>query len=800
MAGLIYHPHQNRYSTTQVRFDDKCIFIDSVLILYTRSLFFEGKKTPIIMNGGMQATAAQPPPVENSRTEDDKKRPHEDSNNESSVDFAAEASSDSKKPRLAEEAVVVIQELHEGGEALIDTSVDITTNKVQESNPAAATKAQQETKTGESNAPSNELSDMPAIPLETPTNDSKKGAKPSKRQKKKLVDPKVLEIRRRIQLACRDNDLAAAMEAYDEAIANSIQFEAQSYYSVLNLCAGFQKRSTIHVGTPKQKKDKKQNTQGKDSPALTSSIEKDAAQENETDAAHKVIPFFDLESRLEYALKIRDRMREQNLPMNDTAYAAILKLLSKRRQFQDAEELLKEAETVQQCKTKLRLFTPLLVAYCEANMMLDGLRIWKRMRNQDPPLDLTEVEYLAFMKCAIATADSVVFEKALSELAEIVAVPSKDTVAAIIEWFELTHSQHTESLTERTADSATVARYLEDIAKTDQSEPALSMGPVVNTDRWQISSACHVDPKTGTLTEGCLKGFKLKQVPLTDRAFREMSNMNETIMFDGKMAGDDRPFQGGGKGKKRHDFDPKQRKMEWQKFAQFLDRKEKELGTSKPFDVVIDGANIGYFGQNFAEAPPHVDYEQIDWVVRHFSEETNQRVLLVMHSRHFSPNLLPDKFRPLVDSWIEEGILYKTPHAMNDDWFWMHAALKYRLLVVSNDEMRDHHFQMLSPRFFVRWRERYHIRFSFGAWETKQREDGQPGRRKQRQVLLEYPEIYSRRIQRIEDGLVIPLAKRGDGNRFLDGSHFANEDEPKEETYLCIRPKQGEKGEKSKAV
>ncbi|KAL3905263.1 MAG: hypothetical protein SGILL_009747, partial [Bacillariaceae sp.] len=592
--------------------------------------------------------------------------------------------------------------------------------------------------------------------------DNKEGeeVKLSKRQKRKRMDPKVLDIRKRIHMACRDNDLSAAMEAYEEAVAGGIRFEPHSYYSLLHLCAGFQRRATIHVGTPKLSTKKKLESRINKSSASNG----DNGQGDTTDKAESVpstepkqIP---LETRMEYAIKVRDRMKEENLALNDTAYTAMIKLLSQRRRFEEAERMVEESESIQQCKSKLRLYTPLLIAYCEANQMLDALRVWKRMRNQDPPLDLTEVEYLAFMKCAISTGDALIFENALSELADVVAVPCKDTVAAIIAWFEITHSQHTENLTERTADSTTVSQILEEIAKTYPLEPPPSMGPVVNTDGWQISSACHINSENGALVEGCLKGLKLKQVPLTDRAFQELSKMNQTIMFDGKLAGDNRQFLGGGKGKKRYDFDPKQRRNEFNKFLAFLDRKEKERGTTKPFDVVVDGANIGYLGQNFAAAPPHVDYDQIDWVVRHLLEEKKQRVLLVMHSRHFSPKLLPDAYRPMVDSWMKKGILYKTPPSMNDDWFWIHAALKYRLLIVSNDEMRDHHFQMLSPRYFVRWIERYYIRFSFG----------------------------------IEDGLVVPLAKRGDDNRYLDGYHFASEDEPKEETYLCIRPKVPEGG------
>ena len=123
---------------------------------------------------------------------------------------------------------------------------------------------------------------------------------------------------------------------------------------------------------------------------------------------------------------------------------------------------------------------------------------------------------------------------------------------------------------------------------------------------------------------------------------------------------------------------------------------------------------------------------------------------------------------------------------MNDDWFWMHAALVLGpgTLVLTNDEMRDHHFQMLSPRSFLRWKDRHQVRFCFGNNNKNSGDVFAPG---YRPVILSYPEIYSRRCQYVDDGYIIPHPKRGDENRFLDGSHEANLDEPVEETYLCIR-------------
>jgi len=167
--------------------------------------------------------------------------------------------------------------------------------------------------------------------------------------------------------------------------------------------------------------------------------------------------------------------------------------------------------------------------------------------------------------------------------------------------------------------------------------------------------------------------------------------------------------------------------------------------------------------------------------------------------------MLPDKYRPLCDAWTREGILYKTPPGMNDDWFWMHAALKYKTLVVTNDEMRDHHFQMLAPKFFLRWKERHQIHFDFGNLEKNSGGNnggnnsyGASGRRP-REVLLTYPDVYSRRIQRVADGLVVPLTKRGDENRFLDGCHIASDNEPEEELYLCIRPSKSSSSSSNKS-
>mmetsp|Transcript_10725 Transcript_10725/g.31269 ORF Transcript_10725/g.31269 Transcript_10725/m.31269 type:complete len:753 (-) Transcript_10725:1022-3280(-) len=647
-----------------------------------------------------------------------------------------------------------------------------------------------------------------------------------KKVKTKHMDPQILRVRKIIQEGCRTNDLASAMEAYEGAIRDNIRIEAQSYYNLLNLCDGLDReKRKLHVGTPKLEKDDNDNAN-----ANSKGLDVD----DSSGVAKPKPKEIDAKKRQEYVFAIKERMqsKEINLPLNETAYSAIVKILSKNKEYSRAEEILTEAEGVQQCKPKLRLYASLLHAYCrEDGQIANALKCWRRLRQRATSnkshkgsdknsenadgMDLTEREYLALIRCAVRAKDGgsgTVMEDVLTRLAEDIPVPAKDTVAAIATWFEQQNknSSSSESSTDGRAannnnnnkndddddddgsqQSTVLQELLDEIRTYDAvSEPSPRMGPVTLAcgKRWTISPACSIDGSTGMLKDGCLEGHNLKPVPLSDGSFRDMTTMNESIVTDGNIKGNAHAkFQGGRKGKRRTDFSPEERHREWKRFDEFLDRQVQRSG--RPYEVVIDGANIGYFKQNFASAPRHVDYEQIDWVLRHFCDRLGKKALLVMHNRHFSRHMLPHKYRPLCDAWRNEGLLFATPPGMNDDWFWMHAALKYKTLVVTNDEMRDHHFQMLAPKFFLRWKDRHQVRFDFGNLVEGSYSNPALNRpRRPREVLLTHPDVYSRRIQRVADGLVVPLTKRGDENRFLDGCHVASDQEPEEERYLCIRP------------
>ena len=484
-----------------------------------------------------------------------------------------------------------------------------------------------------------------------------------------------------------------------------------------------------------------------------------------------------------------------------------------------------------------------------------------------PKISLSEYEYSSLLKCATALRDVKVAERVLSDITESVMVPGLSTVEVMLDWFRSDHHRGGGAIAAvaPTDDSdemstATSTSALDCVTMPPREGEGLSVGPVTNdTGRgWNIYRDCTIDSSTGELhlnnnpavlqnngtTSDCTSKqiqYRLKPVELTHRAWKAMREMNSSIVLKGTVEGNISTFQGGGKGKKRprgsdvvsklHDgngngkqgsFAHNNRNMNnhkkkdtnwrinhWKGFETFIEN-------HAPYNIVIDGANVGYYNQTYrlgSNAPRHVDYRQIHGLIRHLleppSSHDEQRhhhnIILFMHERHFSQKLLPQWAYPIIQLWdgneapYDRLTVYRTPQGLNDDWYWMHAALinggnesKPSVLAVTNDEMRDHHFQMTAQGYFLRWKERHQVHFDFGEWNREL---------KRNDVLLKYPSIYSRRIQRVDgessnsavgvvtgaDAIVIPLPKKGDENRFVDGVHVAEDGIPEEETYVVVQ-------------
>lgn len=76
------------------------------------------------------------------------------------------------------------------------------------------------------------------------------------------------------------------------------------------------------------------------------------------------------------------------------------------------------------------------------------------------------------------------------------------------------------------------------------------------------------------------------------------------------------------------------------------------------------------------------------------------------------------KAQQCLGNWRQAGELFTCPAGSNDDWYWLYGAVASGndSFLISNDEMRDHVFQMLpAPKLFQRWKERHQVRFHMSA-------------------------------------------------------------------------------------
>lgn len=138
-------------------------------------------------------------------------------------------------------------------------------------------------------------------------------------------------------------------------------------------------------------------------------------------------------------------------------------------------------------------------------------------------------------------------------------------------------------------------------------------------------------------------------------------------------------------------------------------------------------------------------------MVAHF-EAQGRRPLVVLHQRRTTDEQVPPSHRAVLADWRNSGRMFNCQVGNNDDWYWLYAAVwrGERTLLVSNDEMRDHHFQMIHPRSLARWKERHQARYTVSD---------------QCIVRVDEPAPFSARPQRVGDAWHFPVRTAVEGER-----------------------------------
>jgi len=203
-------------------------------------------------------------------------------------------------------------------------------------------------------------------------------------------------------------------------------------------------------------------------------------------------------------------------------------------------------------------------------------------------------------------------------------------------------------------------------------------------------------------------------------------------------------------------------------FATWLDTREGD-----PFTAIIDGANVAFFGQNFAQGK--FNYHQVQFVVDAL-EKMNENPLVIIPYKYGQSQFfvhgasgervkqfLNDEEKAILENLQQKGKLYRVPSMWLDDFFWMLASVSdqnrardgadldvapgntdgkfpgARPMIMSNDQMRDHKLELISPRLFRRWYSCYIVNYSFTAFVDGESID--------REIGFSPADTFSREIQ-----------------------------------------------------
>ncbi|KAI3945220.1 hypothetical protein MKX01_034981 [Papaver californicum] len=142
-------------------------------------------------------------------------------------------------------------------------------------------------------------------------------------------------------------------------------------------------------------------------------------------------------------------------------------------------------------------------------------------------------------------------------------------------------------------------------------------------------------------------------------------------------------------------------------------RFQKWLDYYGPFEAVVDGANVGLLTQK------SFSVSKVNAIVNGIRQRLPSKklpLIIVHHKRIQGGKMEEPANKKIIEKWKNADAIFTTPTGSNDDWYWLYAAIKFKCLLVTNDEMRDHIFQLLGNDFFPRWKERHQVHFNFSEW------------------------------------------------------------------------------------
>jgi len=504
------------------------------------------------------------------------------------------------------------------------------------------------------------------------------------------------QARREIDVACSKGDFAAAFAAFDAAVDAGDPLQPHSFNVLLHLCSG---------GTTG-------GNYGKD----------DAASNNDVAApqAKVVVPSADA-VHAERANAIFNKMVTLDIPRTEMTYTALARIEAAtgepRKALDIAKRLIDERLT-----PKLRTFAPALHAFCIKGDIAGALETEAEITKAG--IEISELEY-AVLLTAYADAskweDGLALLRRMREEIRSLAPPLMESVRGFFQ----SHPQW----------------GVEESVNVDEATGAASSSP--SNSKMQLAAIDLSPEDRASLLAGIGKLAREREAKSSFDGFVGWLNRRGPLPYlvDGANVGMyNQNFQTSG-----FNFNQVEKVMNaLRPLARDTHGARRAAcggGDAEPTPEAAVKPKEGGNGESKAEAEGNTEENTEEQTEEMTEEQRNLDAGLTPIGDIDITNLTKNpgvntpvnflhvrrvrggpanhhRSKQLIDGWKRCGELFVCPQGSNDDWYWLYAAVASGndTFLVSNDEMRDHAFQMLpAPRLFAKWKERHQVRFHMSA-------------------------------------------------------------------------------------
>ncbi|XP_068648014.1 proteinaceous RNase P 1, chloroplastic/mitochondrial-like isoform X2 [Aristolochia californica] len=360
--------------------------------------------------------------------------------------------------------------------------------------------------------------------------------------------------------------------------------------------------------------------------------------------------------------EIFEKMRSDNIPLSEAALTSMARIAMSVDNGDMAFEMVKQMNALG-IRPRLRSYGPALFTFCYKGEVEKAFEVEKHMLSSGVHPEEPELEALLNVSVRARKADKVYY--LLHKLRASVRQVSPCMANLIEEWFSCRTASR---IGKRKWDENFILKAMENGGGGWHGKGWLGSG------KWEVSRTCVGDDGV------CMHcGEKLVTIDIDPL---ETENFAKSVA---QIAG------------------KRERNSSFQKFQKWLDY-------YGHFEAVVDAANVGLSTQR------RFSLSKVNSVVNGIRQKLPSKKfpLIVVHHRRISGGKMEEPTnKKLLEKWRNADALYATPTGSNDDWYWLYAAIKFKCLIVTNDEMRDHNFQLLGNDFFPKWKERHQVHFSF---------------------------------------------------------------------------------------